>query len=350
MLNGLGLGTMRGGARHAAPRILFFGSDMFALPSLIRLKGLEQRHPESLALVDVMCKRDRWTGRGNKILSQGRRVWTKSVDLTRAVPVKKWCGEQGVKVYEFDDEIPFDAQMPPHKYDVAVAVSFGHLIPARVLSQFTHGGLNIHPSLLPRYRGPAPLHWTLLNGDKEAGVSLQTLHPTKFDEGMVIAQEAIALSPHATLAELQDQLAQRGADMLARAIVDRAYEHPAPAPPALGSECAPSHARKLNKADMATTFADGAHVYAQSRVFGQVTALLDHKHPVKLRGISVVDDASVDEGLQAQCFALRDRDMVVRCRDGKVLRVDQVSYRGKWLPGPEFAKVYNYGRGGSLAG
>jgi methionyl-tRNA formyltransferase len=75
--------------------------------------------------------------------------------------------------------------------DLAVVVSFGYLIPPSVLSRFRYGGINVHPSLLPKYRGPAPIENTILNGEKETGVSIIGLHPTRFDAGNVLAQSKI---------------------------------------------------------------------------------------------------------------------------------------------------------------
>jgi methionyl-tRNA formyltransferase len=72
--------------------------------------------------------------------------------------------------------------------DLAIVVSFGYLIPPFVLSRFKYGGINVHPSLLPKYRGPAPIENTILNGERETGVSIIGLHPSRFDAGNVLVQ------------------------------------------------------------------------------------------------------------------------------------------------------------------
>ncbi|KAI8831724.1 formyl transferase, partial [Chytridium lagenaria] len=76
-------------------------------------------------------------------------------------------------------------------YDVAVVVSFRYFLPKELIRFFPHGAFNVHPSLLPRYRGAAPLQHTILNRDKEAGVSIMDLDEEKFDAGRILHQTRI---------------------------------------------------------------------------------------------------------------------------------------------------------------
>lgn len=73
-----------------------------------------------------------------------------------------------------------------------LTASFGYLIPSRILAIYGRGhALNVHPSLLPRYRGAAPLQWTIANGDTESGVTVQELSVGKFDHGRILAQKRL---------------------------------------------------------------------------------------------------------------------------------------------------------------
>lgn len=70
-------------------------------------------------------------------------------------------------------------------------VSFGYFIPPRIIQQFKYGAINVHPSLLPKYRGAAPIQHTILAGDDETGVTVQELHPEKFDAGRILNQKIV---------------------------------------------------------------------------------------------------------------------------------------------------------------
>ncbi|KAJ1954341.1 hypothetical protein GGI12_005809 [Dipsacomyces acuminosporus] len=75
-----------------------------------------------------------------------------------------------------------------HKFDIGIVSSFGRFLPRRIIESFPLGMVNIHPSLLPQYRGPSPLQAALLNGDKTSGITIQEVHPTVMDGGKVLAQ------------------------------------------------------------------------------------------------------------------------------------------------------------------
>lgn len=82
--------------------------------------------------------------------------------------------------------MPFDTYSPSH---LLITASFGHLIPSRLLDLFPPlSALNVHPSLLPKYRGAAPIQWCIVNGELETGVTIQSLSRGTFDEGQILAQ------------------------------------------------------------------------------------------------------------------------------------------------------------------
>ncbi|MCJ1475318.1 Methionyl-tRNA formyltransferase [Lambiella insularis] len=112
--------------------------------------------------------------------------------------------------------------------NLVIAVSFGLLIPSRILKASKYGGLNVHPSMLPDFRGAAPIHWALLHGCKTTGISLQTLHPHHFDQGRVLAQTPlpgldIPCSETITPPELSAFLAPRAAELLVSSLRDRVF-------------------------------------------------------------------------------------------------------------------------------
>jgi methionyl-tRNA formyltransferase len=99
-------------------------------------------------------------------------------------------------------------------FDIGVAVSFRYFIPKSILTEFSVASLNVHPSLLPQYRGPAPIHHALLNGDSETGISIIELNPEKFDTGQILYQERTSIEPDETFDSLYDRLGKRGAELL----------------------------------------------------------------------------------------------------------------------------------------
>ncbi|RMX79403.1 hypothetical protein D0867_16483, partial [Hortaea werneckii] len=167
--------------------------------SLIALYELQQRRGDKVSSIDVICRPDKRTGRGLKQISE--------------VPIKGIASELELGLHQIDT---FNNWQPPKPFDLIVAVSFGLLVPARLINGAKYGGLNLHPSLLPDLRGPAPIQHTLLRHRASTGITLQTMHPTRFDHGMILDQEEAPVPPHSTPEDLVDMLGPLGARMLAK--------------------------------------------------------------------------------------------------------------------------------------
>ncbi|CCG84240.1 protein of unknown function [Taphrina deformans PYCC 5710] len=178
-------------------------------------------------------------------------------------------------------------ELPPGQWDLIIAVSFGHKIGPEVLQAMSHGGLNVHPSILPRYRGPAPLHHALLNNDHETGVSIQTIHPTKFDQGEVLMQSPPIPLAGLTLDHLHGKTAMIGATML-RDLLYGGYPANAPVPLKLTLE--PSQAPKIDKSAMEVDWSTWpvAKLVRWSSVFDSLWTRLDGRI-VKLKDLRVVE-------------------------------------------------------------
>ena len=190
-------------------RILFCGSDPFSIESLKALHE-EARGPDSaIGSIDVVTKTDKRTGRGLK--------------RTTPPPIKPVAQRLGLPLHQIDT---FRGWTPP-PVDLIIAVSFGLLIPSRIIGSSKYGGLNVHPSLLPALRGAAPIQWAIIRGLRHTGVSIQTLHHTRFDEGAILDQTSdIAIPPGATYNQLVVQLAPMGAELLVKAIRKGLYQQP----------------------------------------------------------------------------------------------------------------------------
>ena len=192
-------------------RVLFCGSDPFSIESLKALHEEAKDPDSSIGSIDVVTKTDKRTGRGLK--------------KTTPPPIKPIAQTLGLPLHQIDT---FRGWTPP-PVDLIVAVSFGLLIPSRIIGSSKYGGLNVHPSLLPALRGAAPIQWAIIRGLRYTGVSIQTLHPTKFDEGTILNQTSypyVAIPPGATYDQLVVQLAPIGADLLVKAIRKGLYQQP----------------------------------------------------------------------------------------------------------------------------
>ena len=173
-------------------RIVFFGSPAAALPSLRGL--IEAGHTVEL----VVTQPDKPAGRGRKVLPSA----VKSLARERGFPVI-----EPAKIRTDETALERVRTAAP---DVNVVVAYGQIIPNAVHSLPRHRSLNVHFSLLPKYRGAAPVQWTILNGDAESGVTIIELND-RMDEGDILAVKRVPVGPRETARELEDRLAGLGA-------------------------------------------------------------------------------------------------------------------------------------------
>lgn len=194
-------------------RLAFFGSDAFSVTSLARLHALKLEKPGLIAQLDVITRSIKPTGRNLK----------NYID----VPVGAYAAAHRIPVWRADSVS--DILSLRNCYDLAVAVSYGKLIPGEFLSATTYGGINVHPSLLPKYSGSSPIQYALMEDATHTGVTVQTLHPTKFDHGSIIVQsERIDIADSDNFALLLSRLANVGAALLEEVIVSGKYIEPIP--------------------------------------------------------------------------------------------------------------------------
>jgi len=182
-------------------RIVFFGSPAAALPSLRSL--LDAGHSVEL----VVTQPDRPAGRGRKLSASA----VKAFALERRIPVI-----EPARIRTDETALERIRAAGP---DVSIVVAYGQIIPHAVHSFPRHGSLNVHFSLLPKYRGAAPVQWTILNGDAESGVTIIELND-RMDEGDILAQERVAVEPRETAAALEARLAVLGASLLVSTLAD----------------------------------------------------------------------------------------------------------------------------------
>lgn len=216
-------------------RILFMGTPDIAARSLAAL--LEAGH----TVVGVFTRADKPVGR--------KQVLT-------APPVKKLAVEHGIPVWQpatlrdGEAEKVFRALQP----DLVVVVAYGRILPPELLHIAPLGCINLHVSLLPKYRGSAPIQWAVLNGDTRTGVTIMQLDEG-CDTGDILMVEPVEIGPETTSGELFDQVSAVGAETLVRAVEDLAAGRLTPRPQ---DEAKATKAPPLTKEMARFTFAEPA--------------------------------------------------------------------------------------------
>jgi methionyl-tRNA formyltransferase len=176
-------------------RVVFFGTPDFAVPTLQAL--VAERFP----VVAVVTQPDRATGRSRSVLTPP--------------PVKVFAEQAGLPVLQPERPVGdlFVTSLKRFDADVGVVVAYGHVLRPDVLAIPRLGMLNVHASLLPRYRGAAPIHHAILNGDAETGVTIMQME-AGLDTGAILHRVVTAIDPDDTTGELWRRLAMLGASAL----------------------------------------------------------------------------------------------------------------------------------------
>ena len=176
-------------------RLLFMGTSPFALPALHKLAASPAHD-----ILAVVTQPDRPSGRGGRLSTSP----VKGAALAAGLPLLQ---PEKVRARDFAQTV---RDMAP---EVIVVAAFGQIIPQRVLDIPTLGCINVHGSLLPRWRGAAPMQYALMAGDAETGVTTMMMD-AGLDTGDILLQAALPLTDIADLGELEPRLAEIGADLL----------------------------------------------------------------------------------------------------------------------------------------
>lgn len=300
--------------------IVFFGNDSFSLSSLEPLHGCLVSKSDLIDKLTVVTV-------SHSVVSSFARM--------EQLPLLHW------PLASLEDN-----------YDLGVVVSFGHLIPESMIAKCKYGFLNVHASLLPRWRGASPIHRAILAGDEVTGITVMLIRPHAFDVGPIVAQKEYRLPYRATTGEVHHTLAEMGGQLLLQTIQNLeeklSYARPQP-------NCGIRHASKPKKSDGYISFENemASEVDRKCRalqglvdlcttwVNGQRIRLADPADPNDLSLVPL--DAVIEEDCKpgSIVFHKRRKLLCFKCKDGKWIGFRKVAMHGnKLVPSLDFYNGY----------
>ncbi|HEY0873957.1 MAG TPA: methionyl-tRNA formyltransferase [Vicinamibacterales bacterium] len=288
-------------------RIVFFGTPEFAVPGLRAL--IESRHP----VVALVSQPDRPKGRGQKL----QPTPTKAVAEAAGIPV--------LQPTRLKDE-SFVETLRSFSPDLGVVAAYGRIIPDVVLAVPRLGMINIHASLLPKYRGAAPVHRAVIGGDSETGVTIMRL-VTELDAGPMLATARVPISPDERTPDVERALAQAGAELVVE-VVDQLSEGTATEVPQ--DHAAATYANKIERHEGTIDWSlPAARIHDLVRglqPWPLVSASLDG-HRILLHRTAVTDERSSAE--PGTIVTAANGVLAVATADGRVLRILELQPEGK---------------------
>jgi methionyl-tRNA formyltransferase len=295
-------------------RILFMGTPEFAVPSLRALVGEHE-------VLGVVTQPDRRAGRGQRVVFS---------------PVKEVALEYGLPVFQPEkvSDPQVMAELEALGADLFVVVAFGQKIPDRLLAAPTYGCVNVHSSLLPKYRGAAPINAAILHGDDVTGVTTMYLG-SGWDDGDIILQAEEPILPRETAGTLHDRLMVKGAELLLETVRQIA-QGSAPRIPQDHSKA--SYAFKLKKEAAQVDF---------GRTAQKLDRLVRAMNPwpvawAQIRGetVRIWEAEPAEEGQKGQpgeILSLSEQGLLVACGSGALFLQSMQRPGAKVLSGLDFA-------------
>ena len=282
-------------------RLAFMGTPDFAVPSLVAL------HEAGHEIAAVYTQPPRRAGRGQK---------------ERPTPVQAWAVEHGLPVYtptSLRDESA-QAAFSALGLDAAVVAAYGLILPLPILAAPRLGCVNVHASLLPRWRGAAPIQRSILAGDVETGISIMMMEQG-LDTGPVLSMESIATAAETTAGELHEALAELGGRMIVSALEEYAAGAITPQPQV---DAEATYAKKIDKSEARIDWSEDS--MAVQRRINAFAPWPGAWFEVAGERIKVLAAETVDaSGAKGETL---DDDLTVACGNG-ALRLVRLQREGK---------------------
>lgn len=282
-------------------KIVFMGTPDFSVPVL---KALLKEHE----VVAVYTRAPKESGRGKKI---------------NKTPIHLLAEDAGIPVYtprtlKNDEEL---AILKSFNADIAIVAAYGLILPQAVLDAFPKGCINVHASLLPRWRGAAPIQRAIEAGDAQSGISIMKMALT-LDAGDVLSTAIVPITEEMTGGDLHDTLSETGAALLLQTL-SRLDE----ITPVKQDETLVTYAEKLDKAECLLDFSiDATALINKIRAFSPYPATYFTYHGERFK----IYQASIIDGVGAPGEILKGHNnLVIACANNKALRVKKIQREGK---------------------
>jgi methionyl-tRNA formyltransferase len=306
-------------------KIIFAGTPEFAVPALSTL--IDAGHE----VVMVLTQPDRPAGRGMKL---------------KASPVKVLAEQHGLHIFQPETlkESAVQAQIEAVHADVMIVAAYGLIIPTVVLNMPKFGCYNIHASLLPRWRGAAPIHRSLLVGDTETGVTIMEVGPA-LDAGAMVSRGVVPITESDTTQTLHDALSKTGADLMVQAMAELKEKGSLLAAPQ--DETLVTYAHKLEKSEAAIDWQKSAvEVSRQVRAFNPFPVA----HGILKGEVCRIWMATAKEGKAkiGEIVSVHD-GVTVGCGDGLLHITELQAPGGKRLNAQAFVQGHNVQIGDSFS-
>ncbi len=295
-------------------KILFFGTPEFALPSL---KALHQE----FELLGMVCQPDKPAGRGQKLTPP---------------PTKVLAQELGIEVFQPEKKSQIMPIVERLKPDCIVVVAYGKILPPEVINYPTYGCINLHASLLPAYRGSAPIQRAIMAGEKITGNTVM-LMDEGMDTGDILSQEEEPIHLEDNLRTLSERLSQKGARLLVKTLREWFKGNIKPIPQDHGKAL---YAPPVQKEELRICWkADAESVRDRIRgLYPDCYTLTEKGERIKVLRVKTVE-AQGNPG-----EVLDRKKLLVACGKGAVEVLELVSPKGKVMNGEEFLRGYKVER------
>ena len=306
-------------------RVVFMGTPEFAVPCLAALQA-----DEHCEVIGVYTQPDKPRGRGQKLLPS---------------PVKAWAEEHGLPVYQpvKIKTAEATAELKGLNPGLVVVVAFGQILSQEILDIPPHGCINVHGSLLPRYRGAAPMQWCVINGEEKTGITTMMMD-AGLDTGDMLLKEELSIGPDMTLEEVHDSLMEMGAKVLMNTIEELRAGTLKRVPQEGESNYAPMLTKETGHIDWQKS-AQSIHnlVRGLNSWPGAYTAHEGQKFKI-WRTVLTGETAPAGTAAGAILAADSSQGLKVAAGDGQVLAITELQ-----APGKKKMQAQDYLRGNSLA-
>lgn len=303
-------------------KVVFFGSTDFSRPIA------ENIHRE-FTIAGVVTSRPKPKGRGLKASMPPIAIWAQRANIPVHMP-------------EDPNSDTFVDEMNAVAPDAFVLSAYGHILKKGLLDVPRHGGINVHPSLLPRYRGAAPIQRAIMAGEKETGITVFVMDE-KIDHGAILAQQSVPIEEDDTYGSLAAKLAALGARMVIDTL--RAIASGTCRP--IRQSGAVTYAPKISKAEMRLVWGQAAHV-----IHDHIRALSPQpgaRAVFRGRELTITQAQVTDRKLPPGVLDVENRKLYVGAGEGSLILLEVKPEGRKNIPASDFMNGYRVRKGETLS-